>query len=431
MSKLLLVEDLARVEGHGGITVELEGNQVVDVQFNVFEGPRVLEQLLHGRRYDEVAGIISRICAICSAAHCVSSLQATEAAFGLEVSGQTKLLRELLFRGENIESHALHIFLLSAPDYLGFPSATALARTHPAAVKLGLALKQLGNTMQEVIGGRAIHPVNPVLGGFGRVPAMAQLVDLRNQIAQALTQVPLALDIVAGLPRTRFCDAQTTFAATAARGEYGYYETGELLVRSAQGLRAFGKADYRQLTNERVVAHSYARHSHLDDAPFMVGALARLIIRADDVPPAGRRALKHLELELPTTNPLDNIYAQAVELALDLEYSLESLDRLLGTGVQPEKPAPVTPRAGSGTAITEAPRGILVHSYQYNEAGRIVDADVITPTAMNAASIEQHFRAVAAQNGSEDLQVLKRQLELTVRAYDPCISCSVHVVRRA
>ena len=198
--KTVVIEHLARVEGHGGITVELEGDTVGNVRFDVFEGARLLEPLVRGKSYQEVAPTLSRICSICSVAHSLTSLKATENAFRVRVSPQTELLRELLYRGESIESHALHLFLLALPDYLNYPSAIALAADKPAAVTLGLRLKKLGNLIQETIGGRAIHPVNAVPGGFGRAPTVDQLIELRSALTQGITDSDAAIDLMASIP---------------------------------------------------------------------------------------------------------------------------------------------------------------------------------------------------------------------------------------
>lgn len=431
MSTITLVEHLARVEGHGGITLEMEGDDVSSVRFDVLEGPRLLEQLLHGQPYDQVAPILSRICSICSVAHAVTSLEATEAAFGIVPSPQTRLLRELMFLGENIESHALHVFLLALPDYFGVPSAPVLAKTQPEAVRAGLRLKATGNLLQETIGGRAIHPVNAVLGGVGRAPVEADLRELRYRLGAAAEDARLAVSVVAALPPDDFVSADTTFAAVEMRSRYGYVAVGDrIAVVSAGGRRHVPSAEYRALTSERAVAHSYAKHSMFAGEPLMVGALARLTANRRRVSAAGVDAIARLGLVLPSTNPLDNTRAQVVELVLDVERALAIVEQLLSEGVQAERPVAVQPRAGRGTAVTEAPRGLLVHSYEYDERGRVVDADVITPTAINAASMEQHFRASVAQCSDKSTGELTRRLEMVARAYDPCISCSVHLVRR-
>ncbi len=220
--RTITVDHLARVEGHGGITVELDGERLAQVRFDVFEGIRLIEGLIGGRCWDDVAPIVSRICAICSVAHSMTSIRVTEKVFGVATSPRVELLRDLLWRGENIESHALHLYLLAAPDYLGYASGPALAVDHPAAVAVGLRLKQLGNRIQETVGGRAIHPVNAVPGGFGRAPDAAALGALREDLVAARADIDATLDLVRGLPPTKPLDADIVFAALRQDGAYRY-----------------------------------------------------------------------------------------------------------------------------------------------------------------------------------------------------------------
>jgi sulfhydrogenase subunit alpha len=428
--RTIRVEHLARVEGHGGITVGLNGEQIEDVHFDVFEGIRLIEGLIGGRRWEDVSQIVSRICSICSVAHSLTSIRTTEKAFGVRTSRQTELLRDLLWRGENIESHALHLFLLAAPDYLGYPSGPAMAADHPEAVAVGLRLKRLGNLIMEKIGGRSIHPVNAIPGGFGRVPSEADLAELRHALKAAAPDVEAAIDVVRGLPPMPPLDADTVFVALRQNDEYRY-DVGDEVVILRDGERWTVPVDeLRDVAPERVVAHSHAKHTLLDGRPFMVGALARITVNRDRLPDRALELVEALEIPIPSTDPLDNNKAQAVELALDIDRALEIVDELVELGVEAEPPAPVQPRAGSATVITEAPRGILLHSYAYDDEGRITMADVITPTAFNAASIEEHFRAAVTRDGVDQEERLKHTLEMIARAYDPCISCSVHLVRR-
>ncbi|MGD0498461.1 MAG: Ni/Fe hydrogenase subunit alpha [Bryobacteraceae bacterium] len=426
----IVIEHLARVEGHGGITVEMEGDAVTNVRFDVFEGARLLEPLLRGKPYHEVAPILSRICAICSAAHTLTSLKATEDAFGIRVTPQTELLRELLMRGESIESHALHVFMLAVPDYLNYPSAIAMAADKPGAVLLALRLKKLGNQIQEVVGGRAVHPVNAIVGGFGKTPGLDQLIALRSGLLQAVTDCDTTIDILASLPAADFCHSETQFAALRSPNLDTYYGGDEVMVM-ANGSRALVQAaDYRSLTNEKAMAHSHAKHSAFRGKPFMVGALARLTVNPRRLTGKLAVAMKRLKLTLPADNPMENNKAQALELINDVERSLEIIEQLLREGVRDERALPVEPRAGTGTGITEAPRGLLIHCYAYDANGCITAADVITPTAMNAASMEAHFRATVEQCTEREEAVIRKRLEMVARAYDPCISCSVHLIRK-
>jgi sulfhydrogenase subunit alpha len=429
MSSTIVIDHLARVEGHGGITVELEGDTVSSVRFDVFEGARLLEPLVRGKSYDEIAPTLSRICSICSVAHTLTSLKATENAFGVRVSPQTELLRELMFRGESIESHALHLFFLAAPDYLNYPSAIAMATDKPAAVLLGLRLKKVGNQIQETVGGRAVHPVNAVPGGFGRPPSADQLMELRSGLLQGMADSDAAIDVMASLPAADFCHCDTVYAALRSPKLDSYYSGDEVMVISDGSRAIVPAAEYRSLTNEQAVPYSHAKHSSYCGKPFMVGALARLTVNPRRLTGRLAVAMKRLKLVLPADNPMENNKAQALELISDIERALEIIEQLLHNGVQDERPVPVHPRAATGTAITEAPRGLLIHSYTYDAGGCITAADVITPTALNAASMELHFRRTVEQSSDREETVLARRLQMVARAYDPCISCSVHLLR--
>jgi sulfhydrogenase subunit alpha len=430
VTRTIRIDHLARVEGHGGITVELDRDTVHRVEFNVFEGLRLLEGLVRGRSYEDVPQVVSRICAICSMAHAITCIKATEQAFGVVPSRQTELLRDLAFRGENIESHALHLFLLALPDYLGYPSATVMASTRRDAVQLGLRLKRLGNAIQELIGGRAIHPVNCLIGGFGKPPSIADLARLRGDLEQGMVDCQTAIDIWATLDAVDFIQDDIAFAALRSSAEYGYYSGAAISVLADGQLTAVPAADYRSLTNERTVPHSHAKHSRYVDRSFMVGALARLAINGGKLGGKAKTALAELDLMTPSTNPLDNNKAQAVELLFDVEYALDVVDRLLETSPSQEDPVPVAVREGAGVAVTEAPRGLLCYQLGFDGDGRITSADVITPTAMNAASVEDSLAQAVAQSPDKTTAILTQKLEMVARAYDPCISCSVHLVRR-
>lgn len=426
MTTRIELHHLARVEGHGGVTIDLDDGAVAAVRLDIFEGARLIEGLVRGRRYDEVAHLVSRICAICSVAHTLASLAATERALGIRPDAYTVLLRDLLLRGENIESHALHLYLLAAPDYLRAPSALALAAEHGDIVQLGLRLKRLGNTIQEVVGGRAIHPVNAQLGGFSAPPPMESLLRLRSQLEEGARDARATLDIVAGLPAVDAGRSETAYAAVTPLEGYGY-GPGDAIALVRDGRREVVPAEaYRSVTQERTVAHSHARHSRWEGAPIMVGALARVVVNGDRLPPAGAAAAERLAILPPFEDPLANNAAQAVELIVDVDRALEVVDALLQERGSGKRPAPVTARAGRGTSVLEAPRGLLVHSYTYDDAGCIEHADIITPTAINAASIEARLRRAVDADPAVDPEVLRRRLEMVVRAYDPCLSCSVH-----
>jgi sulfhydrogenase subunit alpha len=425
MSKSIMVDEVCRVEGHGGINVSIQNGKISKFDFDIFEGARFFEPLLKGRTYDEVASITSRICAICSFGHTLASLQATEDAFGVKVTPQTEKLRDLMMHGEMIESHALHLFCLVLPDLLGYPSAIHMAADYKGAVVLGLGLKKLGNTMREVLGGRAIHPCNAVVGGFGKVPSVEGLVALQGSLGKALDDAMKAVDLLASLPTPNFSESPTVYAALdSPRGIYGYFGK-DILISTGERLDIH---DYRKLTNEKTVSHSHAKHSLYAGKPYMTGSLARLILNEKKLKGRAVEAKQKLGLSLPTDNIFANNLAQAVELVFSIERSGEIIAELAREGMQEEKPREVKVKAGQGTGAVEVPRGTLYHSYVYDDGGRILEADIITPTAQNLANIEKDFRAAVERLANEPQDQMAFKLEMVARAYDPCISCSVHLI---
>ncbi len=431
MTRTITVDHLARVEGHGGIKVVLDGDQVRTVDFDVFEGIRLLEGLVRGRSAEDVTGIVSRICAICSHGHSITSLKALEAALKVEVTSQTRKLRDLAFQGANIESHALHVFVLALPDFLGYPSVISLAGVNPDAVALALRLKKLGNSIQEVIGGRAVHPVNYVIGGFGKVPSIEELLGLKKLLVAGLEDCARALELLRQTEVPSFVNAPIRCAALIPEDDAFFFGDTVQLSDGEDALR-LPVQEYRALTNEYCVPHSHAKRSVHDGRSYMVGALPRLTVNGDRIGGMARKAWEELRLAVPSTNIVMNNIAQAVEMIFSVERALELVNELLDSGLASEAPARYETRASLGVAATEVPRGILFYSYQIDAEGRIAAADVITPTAQNLNHAEEQMRATVRQGieagASEDL--LRHRLEVVARAYDPCISCSVHVIRR-
>jgi len=425
----LRIETLTRVEGHGSITVEYDGDRAVDARFDISEGIRLFESILRRRSYEDIPPFISRVCAICSAAHTLTALKAIERAFEVRVSEQTEDLRELLMTGGNIASHALHIFFLVLPDYLGVPGSLALAESHPELLRVALRLKAVGNALQETIGGRAVHPVRAVPGGFSSYPDFEDLVELQARIEEGLRDARTALDFLAGLPDPEPLAVSDAFLALRSPSGRGYYAGDQIVVQRQADVRLVPIGDYRRFIKEDSPTHSHAKHSSVDGRAFMVGALARLETRARPHDGLAERAMNSLGLRRPFGNPFDNNKAQIVELAGDLERARHLVRRFMDEGIETEPPAAIRPRAASGTAGVEAPRGLLVHSYQFDEAGVVTAADVITPTAMNAGSIEEKMREAIARTPRAPEGEMRARLEMLVRAYDPCISCSVHSIR--
>jgi len=429
MTRTITVEHLTRVEGHGGITVVLDGNEISKVDFDVFEGIRLFEGLVRGRTIEDVTQICSRICAICSHGHSVSSLQALENALGVTVTPQTRRLRDLAYQGANIESHALHVFVLALPDLMGHSSVISLAGVVPDAVKMALRLKKLGNTIQEIVGGRAIHPINYVIGGFGRVPSTDELLSLKPQIREGLEDCKRALEVLRTVPVPDFVNEPIRCAAVAPEDEAFFFGNFMEILDGGKRKR-IPVGDYRTFTNEHLVSYSHAKHSLYEGRSYMVGSLPRLTLNGDRISGLARQVMDEF-LKFPCANIVMNNIAQVVEMVYSVEHALHLIDEMCEAGYGPEKPVPYEVHACSGSAATEVPRGTLFYSYEIDSKGLIASADVITPTAQNLSNAEDQLRATVKQGlgaGASD-STIEQRLAIVARAYDPCISCSVHVMR--
>jgi sulfhydrogenase subunit alpha len=432
-ARTITVPHLGRIEGHGGIRVRLSGASVHEVNLDVFEGSRYYEALLVGRPFSEVQGIITRVCAICSASHTVAALGALERALGVEVSPRVHHLRGLLALGATIESHALHVFALALPDFLGLDSVLAMAGKHPAEVAFALRLKQLGNRVQELVGGRAIHPINTLVGGFGRLPGAGELRSVRDGLAAALPEMRAAVELVAGIPVPSWPEQETVFLAVRPYEE-AYRFRGDVLCTTRGD--EVPVARYGELVSEYAVGHSQSKHAELvSGGSYVVGALARLRLWGRYLGGQAREAFLRLFPDGVPDNVLWNTRAQAVELVHALERGVEVCDLLLAMPAAGRELAPVAVRAGRGACALEVPRGTLIHEYALDQEGRVTSANVITPTAQNLANVERDLRRavevmLASEPSATDAR-LKQGMELVVRAYDPCVSCSVHLVRGA
>jgi sulfhydrogenase subunit alpha len=428
--RTVTIPHLGRVEGHGGIHVTLEGPRVADVNLDIHEGSRYYEKLLVGKHFRDVQGIITRVCAICSADHTVAALAALESALGVPVSHRTRALRGLLLRGAAIESHALHVFALALPDFLGFDSLMGLAERYPDEVAFALRLKQLGNRIQEVIGGRAVHPINTLVGGFGKLPSHREIESLRSELVPAMSPLLGAVDMVASIDIPEWAERNTLFVALRpARNHFGF--RGDVICTS-NGTEYPVEA-YRDTVREFTVEHSTARHAALESGEtYMVGSLARLGLWGDRLGGAAAQAFDVLFPDGVTDNVLFNTRAQAVEMVYCLESAIQFCDSFLGLEEIASEMQPVAERAGRGIGAIEAPRGTLFHEYELGEDGRVTAANVVTPTAQNLANIERDLRTSGdrlQRSGNVSDAELKKGFEMVARAYDPCISCSVHLFR--
>ncbi|MCX5801271.1 MAG: hydrogenase maturation protease [Candidatus Eisenbacteria bacterium] len=416
------IESLARVEGHGGILVEMEGNKIKDVLFNVFEGPRLIESLTVGKTPAEDVSLVCRICAICTLSHRYSALRAMERALGITVPPKTHLTRTLMHFGEMIESHSLHIFFLSLPDLVNRPSAIALLDDFKNEVALALKIKKFGNLIMATTADRMIHGENPIIGGFGRFPSKQQLTEIKNLAEELLPQAVKAADLVGSFSLPDFFESDTLYVACNPEdGKFGF--VGDTVLLSSK--EELSIEDYKKLTNERVVPHSFAKRSLYKGKPFSVGSLARVNLLGERLTGEAAKCFKKYYGPRWKTNPLFNIMAQAIEMVYCIEEIPALIDKIIPLADPPVVSA--TRSDGEATGAVEAPRGTLYHHYRIKD-GRVAEADIITPTAQNLDDIERYFRLAVENLPSDFNNDPTTILETIARAYDPCLSCSAHLV---
>jgi sulfhydrogenase subunit alpha len=415
------VEALTRVEGEGGLIVEIHDGDVSDVRLRIFEPPRFFEAFLRGRAYTEPPDITARICGICPVAYQMSSCQAIESACGAAVDGPLRDLRHMLYCGEWIESHVLHIHLLHAPDFLGYSSGIAMAADHRAEVERGLKLKKLGNQIVELVGGRAVHPVNVKLGGFYKAPMASAVRALAAELRPAVDAAEEAARWVAGFPIPDHVLPDGT-DLVALRHPTEYPMLGERLV-STSGLDICAD-EYLDHFSEEHVEHSTALHGRmLSGGRYMVGPLARFVLNADRLAPRAAALAAELGLTPAERNPFRSIVVRAIETLHAFEVALVIADGY----AMPQSPSVVVaPRAGVGCGWSEAPRGLLWHRYELDAAGNIVDARIVPPTSQNQPLIEHDLAHLIGRSLHLDDAALQAICEQSVRNYDPCISCSTH-----
>ncbi len=418
------VDYIARVEGEGALRVQLRDRTVEKVELRIFEPPRFFEAFLRGRRYEEAPDITARICGICPVAYQMSACHAMEKALGVRVGGTLRELRRLLYCGEWIESHTLHMYLLHAPDFLGFPDAITLAKERPDAIRRGLELKKVGNAIMRVLGGREIHPVNVRVGGFYRCPTPEEMAALRPQVERAVGLAEETVRFMAGLS---FPEVEEDYEFVALRGP-GEYPFNEGEIRSSRGLR-IPQEMFEKEFQEVQVPYSNAYHViRKGGGSFLVGPLARYALNHDLLTPRAKALAREAGLGEVERNPYRSILVRAVEVLFACEESLRILD-----GYRP----PEAPWVGSETpiamgnfaAVTEAPRGMLYHRYQLGPGGMIQEARIVAPTTQNQLRIEDDLRDVVARGLDMDDARLADACEKAIRNHDPCISCATHFLR--
>jgi sulfhydrogenase subunit alpha len=422
------IEYIPRIEGHGAITVEMsESGTVEDVKVDIPEAPRLIEALVRGKTPDEDLNIVPRVCGICSFSHKYAGIRGFEKALGVTPSEKTVALRTLLHLAETLQSNVLHVFFLSLPDLLGYPNAIEMAADHKDAVLGAMKMKGFANSIMEIGSGRFVHGENPVIGGFGRYPTDEQLAPLKNISQELIPQAEKAAEMIGEMEIPDFPERETTFMCLRPPAdEYGLVGD-NVMISDGKDVSV---ESYKQLTNERVVPHSFAKRSKYNERPYTVGAIARINLLGERLQGVARKYYDKYYGERWKKNPMYNIHAQALEILWTLQAIYPVVDQYAEAETPQESIAKRTRSTGKGSGAVEAPRGILYHHYEV-ENGLIKNSDIITPTAQNLDDIEQFIKIAATNLVNEgETEALQSKLEMIARAFDPCVSCSVHLLRQ-
>ncbi len=417
------VDHVTRVEGHGNIVVNIKEGKIEECRWEVVEAPRFFEAFVRGRSYLEVAHITSRICGICSVGHTLASLKATEAAMGVQISEQTRLLRRILIQGENMQSHVLHTYFLAAPDFVGVPSVFPLVKTHPQVVERALRLKKLANDLCDVFGGRTVHPITPTVNGFTKLPEVKAVKEISKRLVEAKPDLEATVELFKSFKIPDF-KRETEYISLKSKEEYALYDG----VIASTDAGTTPVENYRQWTNEYCVPHSTAKYTKNVRESYMVGALARFNNNHEQLSPGAKKAAAELGLKAPCYNPFMNNVAQLVEIVHAVEESIKLIDELLTKGLQ-EEDRRILVKAGRGVGAVDVPRGILFHDYTYDKNGVCIAANCVIPTNQNHANIQKDMEAFLPYLLDKPEEEIRLSLEMLVRAYDPCISCSTHLLK--
>lgn len=424
------VEYLTRVEGHGNIVVNVKDGKLEECRLDIIESPRFFEGMLRGRSIFEAQHITSRICGICACGHTLASIQAAEEAIGFKPSEQTKKLRQLLLYLEILDSHLLHIYLLVAPDLLGVGSFIPLIETHNKIVRRALRMKKSMNDICDILVGRHVHPISAIVGGFTKLPGEKEIDAILNILKDLRPEMEATVELVKTLKFPQFQRETEYVALVNDSDEYPLLE-GD--IGSTDGLR-LNKKDYLKLTNEFVVAHSSAKHTRASRASYMVGALARINLNYQKLNPKAKKVAELFGLKPIATNPYLITLAQLVECVHCLEEAIKIVEELRKKGINYEEQivvglnekGTIPVKAGQGVGAVEVPRGILFHDYEIDQTGKILNANCIIPTGQNLNNIELDMKKLVPEILDKKEDEITRMLEMLVRAYDPCISCSAH-----
>ncbi len=414
---------LTRVEGEGRFHLKVKDGKVEEAILTIFEPPRFFEGFLVGRSLFEVPDIVPRICGICPVTYQMTGIRALEGILGIDPTAEVRSLRRLMYCAEWIESHALHVFLLHAPDFLGYPSALEMARDHKPLVEMGLRMKKAGNTLLEVMGGRAIHPVSPRVGGFTKTPSPKRLWALLPEMEWGLGAAQETVELTNSLPMMGF-EQPYTFVSLDGGREYPI-EWGDRVA--VTGRDPVPVEEFEKVFLEEQVPQSSALHARLPDGtPYLTGPMARLALFPDKLHPLAQEALERTGIKLPVLNPYRSIVVRAIEIVHVFAEAIDLIRAYQGAD-PPYQEAPL--RAGEGCGATEAPRGLQYQRHRVDERGIILESRIIPPTSQNQARIEADLAGLAPEILAMDQGEATHRCEQLIRAYDPCISCSAHFLK--
>ena len=419
------VHYLTRVEGHGNIKVDVKNGEVKECVWEIPEAPRFFEAMVRGRSWNEVATITSRICGICSIAHTFASLKATEAAMGIQLSKQTLKLRKLLLHAENLQSHVLHIGYLALPDFAGVKSVIPLASSHTQEVLTVVRLHRLANELCDLVGGRTTHPNTTVVNGFTRLPDAKRLKEFQDKCKNSFGDLKAVATLLKALSKNiPAFERETEYIGLTSKEEYAIYD-GQI---GSTDTGVHPVDEYRTIVNEYIVPQSTAKYCKHNRDAYLVGALARFNLNYDQLSPVAKEIAADLGLKAPCYNPFMNTVAQLVECVYSVEDCIRLIDEVLADGLK-EEDRSFAIKAGRGVGVVEAPRGILIHDYTYDDKGICREANCVIPTNQNHANIQKDMEALLPGIMNKSKEEITLHLEMLGRAYDPCISCSTHLLK--
>ncbi|MEE8324928.1 MAG: Ni/Fe hydrogenase subunit alpha [Candidatus Humimicrobiaceae bacterium] len=416
------IAPMSRVEGHGDLVLNVKDKKVEKLIFRIPESPRFFEAILEGKNWDKPSHITSRICGICSVAHTYASIKATESAMGVIPNSMILKLRKLIMHHEIVQSNVLHVYFLAAPDFLGVGSVIPLVETHPAVVDIALRAKKVANDMVRMIGGRAVHPIRTVVGGFTKLPSEEEMLQMKEMLIGLYPDLEASLGVLKTLDLPAF-ERETEYVALSNTEDYAHYDGN---IKSTDGWE-IDPMDYQDKIKEKVVQHSTAKHCWANRDSFMVGALSRFNINYSQLSDNAKRFAGEFGMKAPCYNTYMNNIAQFIEIVHSVDDSIRLIDELLEEGMDEDKAmVEVKPKAGRGVGTVEAPRGLLIHDYTYDDDGKIVKSNLIIPTGMNYGNIERDMNAIVPDIIEKSEDEIRLACEMMIRAYDPCISCSTH-----